>query len=105
MTLTRSQWLNLIKLIVPQVVAVAVPGAGPVLAGVIVHGIEVAENSNQPGHTKLDIAKEEISTVATGVNAVKPGTIDVHQLNDVVDAVISTSVDAANLVKNVPVKH
>jgi hypothetical protein len=103
MALTKAQWLGLIKLIVPPVVAIAVPGAGPVLAGVIIQGIEVAENTGQPGHTKLQTAKDEIATVAQGINAAKPGTIDIPQLNAVVDSVINTSVGAANLVKNVPV--
>lgn len=100
--MSKSQWLAIIKLIVPQVVGIAVPGAGPMLGSLIVHGIEVAEQSGKPGATKLTIAKEEIATVATGINAVKPGTVDVAQLNAVVDSVISTSVGAANLVKNVP---
>lgn len=102
MPLSKAQWLGLIKLIVPQVVSIAIPGAGPVIGALVVHGIEVAENSGQPGTTKLSIAKDEIATVAQGINSVKPGTVDVAQLNAVVDSVISTSVGAANLVKNVP---
>lgn len=102
--MNKKKWLELLKLIVPVIVATTVPTAGPVLAGLIVHGIEIAEESGKPGSVKLTIAKEEIKTVAAGVNAVKPGTVNVDQLGNVVDQIISASVNTANLVKNIPVQ-
>lgn len=82
----------------PGIVSVTVPGAGPILAGLIQHGIVVAHAHPGTGAEKLALAVEEVTTGAKAINAVKPGTVDEALLNDTMTKGIGATYDAIHLI-------
>lgn len=89
-------WKSLIRTLAPLVVSAVVPGVGPVLGGLIAHGIEEAEQlKGSSSQEKLDHA---INIVTDGIgllNTVKPDTISPIAHSDII-SVINKTVDAVN---------
>jgi hypothetical protein len=99
-----KKFLATLEQFAPQIVSFTVPGAGPILAGLIQHGIAVAHGASNPdgskmtGQQKLALAVEEVMTGVKGVNAVKPGTISEEILTDALSKGIGATYDAVNLI-------
>lgn len=93
---------------IAELVAPIVLSASGVPVAIIplaVHGIQLAETvgADKTGPEKKAIALDAVVTGLNGVNAVKPGAVDVAQLTDVVSNGIDETVAAINAAKNIPV--
>ena len=89
--------------------ALAAAGVPPALTGLVIHAVQVVEQSTD-GTQKTGPEKkaDALSIVSDGLNAVnvaRPGTFDVPQLTSVVSEGIDTTIDAVNAAKNIPVKQ
>lgn len=91
------------------VAPIALQAAGvPVgLVPLVVHGIQLAENTAngipKTGAEKKAIALDAVVTGLNGVNAAKPGTVNVDELTSVVSNGIDVAVSAVNAAKDIPI--
>lgn len=97
------RWLQLVKLLAPTIVAVAVPGVGPALAAAIADGIAEAEQI--PGASGADKKAHVLNLVRAGAGAVnaasEPDALQQAQVDGLVSAVgsgIDTAVAVVNLI-------
>src|SRR5688500_8831634 len=97
------KWADLIKLIVPAVIATANPKLGP-LAGVIIAGINEAQNMTKAkGAQKLAHVENLAVMAAQGVNAgAQRVLVDPVLVQQTAGSIISAAVDAANLIARTP---
>jgi hypothetical protein len=102
-----NRWLALVQTLAPILAAAAIPGpAGPIVGGLIAHGIEVGESMHDAtGAEKLAHVKDLVNTGVAGVNAVRPNTVDPALVDATSTAVINASIQAANLIKKTPPPH
>jgi len=97
------RWLSILKHIGPIIIAVAVPGIGPILAPIIVSAIAEAEKiPGASGAQKKAAALELVKAGAAGVNAASKGKVVINPTEAAVvaDSAITTVIGAVNLVNN-----
>src|SRR5574338_476134 len=88
-------WVEALKTIGPIVLS-TIPGAAPFVP-LVLKGIEVAEDSKAPGHTKKQLAKDITGLAANVVNTVKKSVvIDPVEATSVADRTIDLVVEATN---------
>ena len=95
----KFDWLGLVKVIAPIVIAQTVPH-GDLVAPLVVHGIESAEGlKGAPGADKLAHARDLVNTGIAGINAAAGSQkIDPAAVSAAVESGISTTVDIAKLI-------
>lgn len=89
-------------------VALAAAGVPPQITALVIHGIQVAEEStdgtDKTGAEKKAIAMDAVTTGLEAVNAAKPGSVDVAELTGVVSQGIDVTVSAIHAAKDIPTK-
>lgn len=91
-------WKDILKVMAPAVMAV-VPGAAPFIP-LVVAGMTVAEESQQPGANKKTIAKQATKLGAEAVNLASKGKVHLEpaEAEQIADDVIDAVVGVTNLV-------
>ncbi len=88
-------WVEALKVIGPVVLS-TIPNAAPFVP-LVLKGIEVAEDSKSPGHTKKQLAKDITGLAANVTNTVaKRVVIDPVQAVDMAEQTINMVVEATN---------
>lgn len=96
------KWLDLVKLIAPAIVAATVPG-GPVIGGLIVHGIDEAEQiagasgAEKKAHV-LEIVRSGLEGANAGLAAAGRPTLPATAILDAANKGIDTTIATVNLV-------
>ena len=97
------KWLRLLKTLGPGIVAVLVPGVGPILAPIIVTAIAEAEKiSGATGPEKKAAALELVKAGAVGVTIASGGkvVIDEAQAAATASSAIDTTVGVLNILRD-----
>lgn len=100
-----GKFLDLIRVILPAILSVANPALAP-LSGVIIHGIDEAEQmKGATGAQKLAHVVNLSTLSAEGINtAAGKVIVDPTMVAQAAGSAISTAVDVANIIqRNVPV--
>jgi hypothetical protein len=82
--------------------ALAAAGVPPLLIPIAIHGIQLAESRPGTGAEKKAVALDAVQTAITGINAVKPNTVDPNVVS-IVDEGIDAAVGAVNAVAKRPI--
>ncbi len=91
-------------------IALGAAGVPPMLTGLVIHAVTIAQAAGQDtgtpktGAEKKIIAMAIVSDGLNAVNAAKPGTLDIAQLTDVVSVGIDETVNAVKAAQNIPMK-
>ncbi len=102
-----NRFLAFLPMMTSIALSTALPGVGPLLAPLVVKGIQDAMSlpSNATGADKLNFASQLVKDGLAGANIVHPGLLDQSTTDDLIKNVIGSVYDSTKIIAQMHDTH